>query len=133
MSEYIKQAEQFLVDTGTRFEIGHQFTGPYFPDDKESRDVYQFTLTNARGMYSSRFGDSLINTRRMRKVKPSAYDVLACLTKYDPGTFENFCADYGYDTDSRKAEKVYFAVQNEYAALRRIFTPEQLGQLQEIQ
>ena len=63
---------------------------------------------------------------------PSAYDVLACITKYDPGTFENFCSEYGYNEDSRSAEKIYFAVQKEYTQLARLFTAEQMKELQEI-
>lgn len=63
---------------------------------------------------------------------PNAYDILACMTKYDPGTFEDFCCEYGYNEDSRTAEKIYFAVQKEYTQLARIFTPEQMEELQEI-
>ena len=63
---------------------------------------------------------------------PSVYDVLACLTKYDPGTFEDFCSDYGYDNDSRTAERIYFAVQKEYTQLARLFTPGQMEELAEI-
>lgn len=63
---------------------------------------------------------------------PSVYDVLACLQKYDPGTFEDFCLNYGYDEDSRTAERVYFAVQKEYAQLTRLFTPGQMEELAEI-
>lgn len=64
---------------------------------------------------------------------PTAYDVLACLTKYDPGTFENFCGEYGYDNDSRKAEKVYKAVVNEWQNVAMLFTDTEIEQLQEIQ
>lgn len=69
---------------------------------------------------------------KQKEARPTCYDVLACLTKYDPGTFEDFCGEYGYDEDSRTAERIYVAVQNEYANLKRIFTPEQLEELQEI-
>jgi hypothetical protein len=64
---------------------------------------------------------------------PDCYDVLACLTKYDPGTFEDFCGDFGYDEDSRTAEKTYKAVKNEFLNLERLFTPAQMEKLQEIQ
>jgi len=67
-----------------------------------------------------------------RKHKPSAYDILACLTKSDPGTFDEFCAEFGYDTDSRSAERTYFAVQNEWSGVRRVFSEEQLEALAEI-
>lgn len=63
---------------------------------------------------------------------PSVYDVLACLTKCDPCTFEDFCSDYGYDEDSRTAERIYFAVQKEYTQLAKLFTPEQMEELAEI-
>ena len=63
---------------------------------------------------------------------PSVYNVLACLAKCDPGTFENFCSDFGYDEDSRTAERIYFAVQKEYTQLTKLFTPEQMEELAEI-
>lgn len=63
---------------------------------------------------------------------PSAYDVLACLTKYDPGEFEWFCGDFGYDTDSKKAEKVYKAVVNEWHNVCMLWDDEEIEKLQEI-
>lgn len=63
---------------------------------------------------------------------PTAYDVLACLTKYDPGTFENFCGDFGYDTDSRKAKKTYKAVVKEFRGLQTLFSESELTLMQEI-
>lgn len=169
MSEYEQQAQDFLAATGTLLEVKYLYTGPYFAEDKEHRDVYEFTLKNARGQYSAKFGDSIHNTERRqfafahqplfsfddhacrklgfdtknkeklrveliaaRNRKPGAYDILACLTKYDPGMFSDFCAEMGYDTDSRKAEKTYFAAQEEWNGVRRLFTSEQLEQLAEI-
>ena len=64
---------------------------------------------------------------------PNEYDVLACLEKYDPGTFEDFCSELGYDEDSRTAERIYIAVIKEYKDLTRIFTEKQMEELSEIQ
>jgi hypothetical protein len=64
---------------------------------------------------------------------PSAYDVLTCLTKCDPGTFENFCSDFGYDTDSRKAERTYKAVCDEWEQVSKLFNEQEIELLQEIQ
>lgn len=64
---------------------------------------------------------------------PNEYDVLACLEKYDPGTFEDFCSELGYNEDSRTAERIYIAVIKEYKDLIRIFTEEQMEELREIQ
>ena len=64
---------------------------------------------------------------------PTAYDILTSLTKNDPGTFENFCGDFGYDTDSRSAEKVYRAVCDEWLNVSRLFNDSEIELLQEIQ
>ena len=42
---------------------------------------------------------------------PTDYDILACLAKYNPGTLEDFCLEFGYDIDSKSAEKTYLAVK----------------------
>lgn len=65
--------------------------------------------------------------------EPSAYNVLACMTKYDPGTLENFCSEFGYDADSKKAEKIYLAVIDEYKNLTMLFNEEELQEMAEIQ
>lgn len=70
--------------------------------------------------------------KKQAEAVPTAYDVLSCLIKYDVGTFEDFCCEFGYDTDSRRAEQIYFACQKEYAQLQEIFTQQQLEELQEI-
>lgn len=63
---------------------------------------------------------------------PDAYSVLACLTKYDVGTFEDFCGEFGYDTDSRKAKKTYKAVREEYLNVCALFSHDEIELLQEI-
>lgn len=67
-----------------------------------------------------------IMRERREEFKTKEYDVLACLTKYDPGTHEEFCANSCYDPDSIRGVKTYLAVQKEYHELSRIFAPEQL-------
>jgi hypothetical protein len=66
-------------------------------------------------------------------VAPTSYDVLACLQKYDVGNFEDFCAEFGYNTDSRKAEKTYNAVCEEFKNIQTLFTDSEIEELQEIQ
>lgn len=65
-------------------------------------------------------------------VSPSLYSVLACLTKYDPGTFEDFCGDFGYDTDSLSALRTFKAVTKEWKAVENVFG-DVIDELQEIQ
>lgn len=63
---------------------------------------------------------------------PTAYDLLACLQKYDPGTFREFCSGFGYSDDSIRALETYRAVQDEFEKARRFFTASELERLQEI-
>jgi len=72
------------------------------------------------------------NLRRKKNV-PTAYDLLACLTKSNPGTFAEFCAEYGYDEDSPKAESTYHAVVKEWHKVQTFFSSEELNLLQEVQ
>lgn len=63
---------------------------------------------------------------------PSAYDILTTITKNDPGTFENFCSDYGYSVDSRTAEKTYRAVMDEWQHISMLYNDVEIAQLQDI-
>ena len=54
------------------------------------------------------------------------------MTKYHPGSFENFCGDFGYDSDSRKALKIYNSVVRDWGKVSVFFTAEELKELEEI-
>lgn len=74
--------------------------------------------------------------RDLKEVKgtpPTAYDVLACLEKYGYEDFEDFCATFGYDTDSRRAKKIFKSVQKEYDNVCKLWSDEEIEQLREIQ
>jgi hypothetical protein len=130
MSEYTEQATKFLTDTKTRFSVKFVKYGKHFSDDKESRDIYRFTFTRNGKRFSGNFGQSI--NKSGTGEAPSAYDVLSCLTKYEPGTFSNFCGDFGYNEDSRTAERVYKAVVKEWASVSRLWA-DVLEQLADIQ
>ena len=129
MSEYEKQALKFLKDTETTFKAEYQRHDLYFEDDKEERDIYKITLTRGNRSFDFNFGQSIANTG----TEPTSYDVLACLTKYDVGTLEDFCSEFGYDEDSRKAEKIYKAVLKEWAMVQTLWNEAEVEKLQEIQ
>lgn len=57
---------------------------------------------------------------------PTLYNVLACLQKYEVGTFVDFCDDFGYDNDSRTAKKTYKAVVKEYDKMCSLFSNDEL-------
>lgn len=54
---------------------------------------------------------------------PKLADVLNCLisdTYADDESFESFCAEFGYDEDSRKAEAIYKACKNHTKKLKNL-------------
>lgn len=131
-SNYHQQAIDFLNAASTAFTT--KFKGSLNPDwDKQYlHDAFTCTLVNKSHRYRFTFYQSRNESTGTGSKPPTAYDVLAVLTKYDPGTFENFCSDFGYDTDSRTAYKTYKAVMKEWKNIELLFTPEQIEQLQEI-
>lgn len=64
---------------------------------------------------------------------PTEYDILACVEKYGYDSFSDFCAEFGYSTDSISARETFLACGEEYVCLRRIFTEEQMEELRKIQ
>lgn len=131
MNEYNKQAEQFLKDTETEFKAKFLKNGFYFDGDKETRNIYEITLKRGDREYKFKFGTSISDTEK--KIKPTPYDVLSCLQKYEIGTFNDFCRDFGYNEDSIKAEKIYKAVIEEFKNVKILFSDEEIEKLQEIQ
>ncbi len=128
ITEYNDQAESFLLWADTIYSCEFKEHGIYFDGDKESRDIYTCILRKKTHKYRFTFGQSINSTGN----PPRAYDVLSCLTKYDIGTFDDFCGEFGYDTDSRTAYKQYKAVLKEWKNVELLFTDEQLELLQEI-
>jgi hypothetical protein len=137
--------------------------GYHFQEDKDKRDIYLITLKKGNREYKFNFGNSiahsgkykvyssigltLVNDKKQAtKIKGAyqiiknkefqeltIYDVLGCLQKYDVGDLKNFCLEFGYDEDSRTAEKIYNAVVNEYNNLKLLFSDEELNKMGEIQ
>lgn len=63
---------------------------------------------------------------------PTNYDILECIEKYETGTFEDFCDNYGYSNDSISALKTYEACREQFKSLCALFTDEEIEFLQEI-
>ena len=142
MNEYNKQAEEFLKKTDSSLKIEFKENGVY-PNfsDEEKRDIYNITLTKGEREYKFTFGNSIArsglfktNERKEKdRIKPTAYDILAGMTTQDPDDFDWFCSMYGYDNDSRKAEKIYEAVKKEFDNLKMLYSDSELELLSQIQ
>ena len=100
----------------------------YTTDGKARTGNYKI-LDMAKYIRGYSYGDA---PKLVNGTPPTAYDVLACLQKYDVGTFENFCSEFGYDTDSKRAEKTYKAVCEEWLNVQTLWNDIEIEQLQEI-
>lgn len=93
---------------------------PSMPDDDWSRAAnhYRVTLRMGRKRMTVPFSMGPAHT-----AEPSTADVLDCLASdaagIDGRDFESWCADYGFNPDSRKAERTYNAIKRHAAALQR--------------
>lgn len=129
-NEYTKQAAEFAAKHKITLEaVGTPSLKHHFSSDKKPRYVFDMELSreDRGGCYSFEFGQSIANGAE----EPTMYDVLACLTKSDPGSFEDFCDEYGYDEDSRNAYSVWGAVCEEWANIEDLFG-DIIEELQEI-
>lgn len=129
---------EITLQRGTRkyvFKFGQSIanSGKYIVKDFNPKMVKVFNDKVAAHSYAGRIGNYFNVLPNPNQKPPSSYDVLTCLTKSDPGDFENFCSEYGYDTDSRKAKKTYKAVRDEWYNVSKLFSDTEIEQLQEIQ
>lgn len=158
-SEYTKQAEEFLTANSITFSaslIGSDC--PQFCEDaRKGIDMgevntyprkthihgkhYRCTFNRSNAPTNAPFvvdfwnsyADEEFNAKSLKgKRKISAYDVLTSIQKSDVGTFEDFCSDFGYDSDSRQAEKTCHAVAAEWKRVKAFFTDAEIEAMQEI-
>lgn len=135
-SEYQMQAIKFLLHTKTTCDIVK--TGLSSPswNTEASVNKYSVTLKNSRHSYTFEFFDSIHNTQNNKSAKYDFYSVLACLSFSTPESFDDFCADFGYEFKNEseyiKAKSTHLACLDQDKNLRKLFTAEQREQLQEI-
>lgn len=98
---------------------GKHYAEPRGPWVENLRTYWNVKLTFEGAEISTTFNQGSAFT-----APPKAEDVLGCLVMdagCATGTFEDFCSDLGYDSDSRTAERTYHACQKTELDLRRIF------------
>ena len=171
MSEYVKQAKDFLASCNATMEITYAGLEKPTWDDKP-HCTYDCTIKTPRETMMVHFYDSLHNTEihtiatvqeyaqkhrhiydlspwgsrysklakefkaEREKAIPTEYSILACLTKYDVGSMDDFMHEFGYEikcvADMTNFINTYNAVVKEYNDVRRCFTEEQIEAMREI-
>ena len=133
MNNYTQQAENFAAKYGVTLEIlGCEYKQMW--NETQKRSVFKLRLKRGRKSYTFEFGQSI----NAGNTSPDMYGVLACLTKYDSGSFEDFCDCFGYSQydeetgrTNKQTERTYKAVCREFAAVERLFS-DSMEELQEI-
>lgn len=114
----------------------------YFYDSQHNTEISDMSFADYVHKYKKRHPETVTAWEKgklMRELaklkaeaKPTEYDILACVEKYGYDSFSDFCAEFGYSTDSISAREIFLACGEEYAGLRRIFTEEQMEKMREI-
>lgn len=127
MTNYEKEARDFLKRNGARMTICYKDTICGFPFDKSDNqwhDKYSVTIRRNGKSYSFPFYNSAYATQRNER--PTPYDVLACIEKYEPyGDVWDFANEYGYEIYDRKTydnvNRIYKACGEQARKINRIF------------
>lgn len=138
-SDYEIQARDFLTKWGIELKVRKTDSGkcPPFCDDQKHVHGDEHRIKLVRPMNGKRiefpFWNSLRDSEKGKE--PTAYDVLACISGdlNCPETFEEFCSEYGGNTDSRKALALFRRCDSFGRRLRAFFnTDEMREELQQI-
>lgn len=119
--DYQKQANDFVKKHGVKLTVLDKDYKRHFSSDTEPRWVFHLNLSRNGKSYTFDFGQSIAAGSQT----PTMYDVLACLQKYDVGSFDDFCSEFGYNDlplgDYKAIKKTYKAVVKEFEAVQRLF------------
>ena len=119
--DYEGMAEKFLNKYGVTCNIVYADTvsNPW-RNMATGTTHYQYDVTFKRGYkkFVVKFTDSAANYK-LNKI-PTAYDVLACLQKYDIGTYWDFLDEFGYD-ETKDSFVLFCAVRDEFENVEMLF------------
>ena len=133
MHDYNKQATDLLEKFGVKFEYTNLGSEVSRVDPKRKNYRYIARFIRPGKQVEFDFRGSIADYEAHQRAVLHAYSVLACLTKYNPGMFSDFCMEYGYDEDSRKAFEGYTAVCEEWKKVSSFFSASEIEELREVQ
>lgn len=108
----MKTMKEFVKENNIRINVEYADRNPNMSDDDWSRSAFHYKTVLKRKnkqmtVYFSK-GSALTEEPTVEEVLNSiAMDSVSYL---NGDSFEDFCSEFGYDTDSRRAEKTYNAV-----------------------
>lgn len=121
---YEEKIKEILKSEGISVDIIF-VTNSYPKWDKNIlHNQYKVVLKRGNKQMQYDFWDSLYNTEK--GLKPSKYDVMSCLEWYEIYDFEDFCMNFGCDTDSIKAFETYKECQKQQKELFELIPEEEI-------
>ena len=131
MKEYNTKMKEIIKNAGIDINIIY-ITKSHTNWDKDNlHNQYKVILKRGLKQMQFDFWDSIHNTQN--GLKPTTYDVIACLEWYQIFDFEDFCFNFGYDTDSIKAFNIYTECQKQQKELFELIPEEEIReQIREI-
>lgn len=109
-----------------KFTINSQYKGDKaapWNDKNQNWNNHIVTVTHNKRKLSFDFWVSIMNPEIQNdKENISAFQCFVSDALSAKESFEYFCSEFGYDTDSRNAERIYKACEKALRKLERIFT-----------
>ena len=130
MNDCIKEAQDFCKETGTTIEFERVgiVNDPWHIGMNTWHDQYIATIERNGIVREFEFTQSSNDTEL--GIEPNEYDVLSCLTKFEPGEYWDFCHEYGME-NSQESWDTWQAVTEEWYKVCDLFG-DCIGKLQEI-
>jgi hypothetical protein len=116
----MRTLKQFVREHRVRMSAELAYANPNMQDMPAGSSHWSCTLRMGRRQMTVPFSQGPAISH-----EPTVEDVLDCLASDAAGlensrSFEEWASEYGYDTDSRKAERTYKAVERQSKKLRAL-------------
>ena len=123
-----KTIAEFISEHGITMRVKPHDSNPYM-DDSVDMDHWLCLLKGPHGRMQLHFSMGSAHGG----LPPDAPMVLDCLasdsSSVEEQDFDEWCGDFGYDTDSRRAKRIYDRCRKQAAVLERILGGEAFEQL----
>lgn len=118
--------DKFIKNNNIKAIIEEVGENPNIDDPKWQARHYKVTIKKDGRSFTTYYSQGMGIER-----EPELRDVLDCLANdaQTDGTFEDFCDTFGYDTDSRNAERIYKAVIRNSNKLKKLLGEEAYNQI----
>jgi hypothetical protein len=125
----MQSLKKFIRENHIRMTAEWADENPHMADPMPGASHYKCKLKHGRRSMTVFFSMGSAHTG-----EPEPADVLDCLASDASGaenasSFEDWCSEYGYDTDSRKAEKTYRIIERQAEKLKNLLGGELYNEL----